>query len=94
MGILLGPAVGGATMLLFGPPIGLFINALMFAPMIIFMFILPYTGHGRDEGSSAGPGRFSLGIHWSLAISAVLLLAVTIALFALVIPGRGAEDLN
>ena len=49
-GILLGPAVGGATMLFFGPPIGLFINVLMFSPMIILMFILPYTGHGRDEG--------------------------------------------
>jgi len=33
-----------------------------------------------------------IGIHWSLAISAMILLAVTVALFALVIPGRGAED--
>ena len=48
-GVLLGPAVGGATMLLFGPPMGLFINTLMFTPMFILMFILPYTGHGRDE---------------------------------------------
>lgn len=60
LGILLGPAVGGATMLLFGPSTGLFINALMFAPLIILMFILPYTGHGRDQGSSARPARFTL----------------------------------
>jgi MFS family permease len=59
LGILLGPAVGGATMLIFGPPIGLFINALMFAPMIIFMFMMPYTGHGRDQ-ASARPARFTL----------------------------------
>jgi len=35
-----------------------------------------------------------IGIHWSLAISAMILLAVTIALFALVIPGRGSSDLS
>ncbi|HEX6439829.1 MAG TPA: MFS transporter, partial [Candidatus Binatia bacterium] len=32
LGILFGPAVGGATMLLFGAPAGLFINTLMFLP--------------------------------------------------------------
>src|SRR5918992_2766893 len=60
LGILLGPAVGGATMLWFGPSTGLFINSLMFAPMMILMFVLPYTGHGRDQGSSARPPRFTL----------------------------------
>ena len=48
LAILFGPAVGGATMLLFGAPAGLFINTFMYLPMLIFMFILPYTGHGRD----------------------------------------------
>ena len=33
-----------------------------------------------------------IGIHWSLAISAMILLAVTIALFAFVIPGGEAES--
>ena len=59
MGILLGPAVGGVTMLLFGPAIGLFLNVLMFAPMILLMFVLPYTGHGRDEGMSVRAPRLS-----------------------------------
>ena len=59
LGILLGPAVGGATMLLFGPPVGLFINVLMFTPMILLMFVLPYTGHGRDEGMSVKAPRLS-----------------------------------
>jgi MFS family permease len=58
--ILFGPAVGGATMLLFGAPMGLFINALMYLPMIVYMFILPYTGHGRDDVGSSKPPRFSL----------------------------------
>ena len=57
--VLFGPAVGGATMLLFSPPTGLFINVFMYVPMIIFMYILPYTGHGRDAGSR--PARFSIG---------------------------------
>jgi Ca2+/Na+ antiporter len=35
--------------------------------------------------------RRLIGIHWSLAVSAMVLLAVTVALFALVIPGRGGE---
>ena len=60
LGILLGPAVGGTTMLLFGPPAGLFINTFMFMPMFFFMFLLPYTGHGRDEGMSSRGPRFSL----------------------------------
>jgi hypothetical protein len=34
-----------------------------------------------------------IGVHWSLAISAMILLAVTVALFAMIIPGRGAEEL-
>jgi MFS family permease len=57
--VLLGPAIGGATMMLFGPPMGLFLNTLMFLPALIFMFILPYTGHGRDEAGSAKGARFS-----------------------------------
>ena len=60
LAVLFGPAVGGATMLLFGPPMGLFINALMYLPMIGFMFILPYTGHGRDEGMSGKPAPYGL----------------------------------
>src|SRR5512134_598258 len=33
--ILFGPAVGGATMMLFGGPAGLFINVFMFVPTIV-----------------------------------------------------------
>ena len=59
LGILLGPAVGGATMLLFGAPAGLFLNTLMFLPMMLLMFVFPYTGHGRDEGMSAKAPRLT-----------------------------------
>ena len=42
-------------MLLFGAPAGLFLNMLMFLPVVIFMFFLPYTGHGRDDASARAP---------------------------------------
>jgi MFS family permease len=58
--VLFGPAVGGATMLLFGPPAGLFINVFMYLPAIIYMFIIPYTGHGRDAAGSVRPPRATL----------------------------------
>jgi hypothetical protein len=61
LAVLFGPAVGGATMFFFGAPAGLFINALMYLPMIVFLFILPYTGHGRDDVGSSRAPRFSLG---------------------------------
>ena len=43
------------------------------------------------KGLTVGVVGGLIGIHWSLALSAMILLAVTVALFALVIPGRGAE---
>ena len=61
LGVLLGPGVGGATMLLFGPSMGLFLNIFMFLPMIVFMAMLPYSGHGRDTAMSGRSPRFGLG---------------------------------
>jgi MFS family permease len=60
LGVLLGPGIGGATMLLFGPPTGLFINVLMFLPMVVFMAMLPYSGHGRETGARGRTARFSV----------------------------------
>jgi hypothetical protein len=55
--LLFGPAVGGATMMLFGGPAGLFINVLMYVPTIVYMFIMPYTGHSSEESASVRPAR-------------------------------------
>jgi hypothetical protein len=43
------------------------------------------------SGVTVGVVGGLIGIHWSLALSAMILLAVTVVLFALIIPGRGAE---
>jgi MFS family permease len=48
LGILFGPAVGGGLMLWLGAPAGLFINALIYLPLTIWLMIVPYTGHTRE----------------------------------------------
>jgi len=58
--ILLGPGVGGATMLMFGGPVGLFINVLMFLPAVVYLFILPYTGHSHEGAGSVRAPRPTL----------------------------------
>jgi MFS family permease len=52
------------------------------------------AAHGLKafSGITVGVLGSLIGVHWSLAISAMILLAVTVALFALVIPGRGTEE--
>lgn len=47
IGILFGPAVGGALLLGFGPAYGLMANALLYMPMTIWLLRTPYTGHRR-----------------------------------------------
>lgn len=48
LGILFGPAVGGGLMLWFGAPAGLFVNALIYLPLTIWLMTVPYTGHSRE----------------------------------------------
>ncbi|HET9918028.1 MAG TPA: MFS transporter, partial [Candidatus Binatia bacterium] len=55
LGILFGPAVGGAMMLWFGAPAGLLINAAIYLPLTIWLMLVPYTGHLR-EGAPARRG--------------------------------------
>ena len=57
MGILFGPAVGGAMMLLMSPPMGLVVNTLIYLPLTIWLLTVPYTGHSRE---GAAPGRRAL----------------------------------
>ena len=61
---------------------------------LIGLFNMSNNGLRAFSGVTVGVIGGLIGIHWSLAISAMILLAVTIALFALVIPGRGSSDLS
>ena len=50
LAILVGPAVGGALMLLLGPAWGLLTNVLFYLPFTIFLVRTPYTGHSEHGG--------------------------------------------
>jgi MFS family permease len=48
LGLLMGPAVGGGLMLLLGPPLGLLVNVLIYAPLFLWLWKVPYDGHRRQ----------------------------------------------
>jgi MFS family permease len=52
LAFLVGPAVGGALLLVFGPIWGIFINALIYAPLFVWLIKAPY---GRDSAVTPRP---------------------------------------
>jgi MFS family permease len=42
LGILIGPAVGGAILIALGPAIGIFLNSLFYLPLILWLVSAPY----------------------------------------------------
>ncbi|MGQ0608987.1 MAG: MFS transporter [Chloroflexota bacterium] len=61
LAILLGPAVGGALMLVFGPAWGLLVNVLIYLPFGILLAVMPYTGHLTRSVPRGGAPRFGFG---------------------------------
>jgi MFS family permease len=59
---------------------------------LIGLFNTSNNGLKAFSGVTVGVVGGLIGIHWSLALSAMVLLAVTVALFAFVIPGRRADE--
>ncbi len=57
LGILMGPAIGGGLMLLFGPAAGLMINVLIYLPLVIW---LQKTPHGARKAPAPGEVRAPL----------------------------------
>ncbi|MFO1399716.1 MAG: MFS transporter [Steroidobacteraceae bacterium] len=53
LGTLLGPAVGSALMLLVGPAPALFVNALIYLPMLLWLWRAPYGPRFRAAGNAA-----------------------------------------
>ena len=64
LSVLLGPAVGGGLLLLLGPAWGLLTNVLIYVPMVLMVFRLPYTGHSRH----GAPAARSLGLRDALNV--------------------------
>jgi len=55
LGMLTGPAVGGALLIAFGPAHGIFINALIYLPMILWLWKAPYGPKYRQGTSEPRP---------------------------------------
>jgi MFS family permease len=55
LGMLTGPAIGGALLLAFGPAHGIFINALIYLPMILWLWKAPYGPKFRAVYAGAKP---------------------------------------
>ena len=51
LGILLGPAVGGGLMLLLGPAEGIFVNILIYVPLVLWLWKAPYGPAFRPESN-------------------------------------------
>jgi MFS family permease len=58
LGILAGPVVGALLLFGFGAQTGIIVNALFYAPLIVFLFITRFTGHTREVGVRRPPGGF------------------------------------
>jgi MFS family permease len=52
LAFLVGPAVGGVLLLVFGPVKGIFLNALIYAPMFVWLIKAPY---GPDRATAPRP---------------------------------------
>jgi MFS family permease len=56
LGMLCGPAVGGAMLVALGPAHAIFINAAIYLPMIIWLWRAPYGSHSGKGSSVRGFG--------------------------------------
>jgi MFS family permease len=54
LGMLVGPIVGAALLFTVGPAIGMFVNIVLYLPFVLYLLLVPYTGHTRS-GAGARP---------------------------------------
>jgi MFS family permease len=53
LGLLFGPAVGGAFLLAFGPAYGLLVNMLVYLPLLVWLWKAPYGPRFRKDKAPA-----------------------------------------
>ncbi len=92
LGILLGPAVGGALMLIFAPATGLLLNAIIYLPLIVWLQTVPYTGHSRAALDGVKERRVgwqdALGVLSGVSGNRVILSMVLLAGFSSLFVGN------
>jgi MFS family permease len=92
LGILLGPAVGGALMMILGPPVGLLVNALIYLPLTVWLQTVPYTGHGQAALDSVKEGwlggKDALGVLIGVSGNRVILSMILLAGFSSLFVGN------
>lgn len=83
--------LGGVILLALGPTYGIFLNALIYLPMMLWLWKAPYRigvflmlslGMRAFSGGTVGLGGSFMGVHWSLAASAALVFVAIVALRA------------
>src|SRR5262245_64844105 len=69
LSMLVGPAIGGGLMLALGPGVALLVNVLLYVPLTLYLFRMPYTGHRSVDGAPrpvrlglADAGRLLAGV--------------------------------
>jgi MFS family permease len=55
LGQLVGPAIGALLLFTVGPTVGMFLNVALYLPFLIYLFVVPITGHLRDSARRAAP---------------------------------------
>src|SRR5206468_2717473 len=58
--MLVGPAVGGALMLVVNPGVALLVNVLLYLPLTLYLFWMPYTGHRSERDKTRRTPRLGL----------------------------------
>jgi predicted MFS family arabinose efflux permease len=89
LGMLSGPAVGGVLLLAFGPAHGIFVNALIYLPMILWLWKAPYGPKFRPAGTATKPAVQGFGdlisvfssIRSNATVLCMVLMAGLVALF-------------
>ena len=83
LGLLFGPAVGGGLMLILSPAAGLLLNALVYVPLLYWLWKAPYTAPSHEQKSVPAPRlRETLTLlkdtpHGRTIVSMLLLAGVT-----------------
>ncbi|MEO6116195.1 MAG: MFS transporter [Pseudolysinimonas sp.] len=55
LGQLVGPAIGALFLFTVGPAVGMFLNLALYLPFLVYLLIVPITGHLRDSARRAAP---------------------------------------